>query len=43
MKDFEQRVIDVMIHEKMIPSVGLFQVEEKHLHSYITIYGEIFG
>lgn len=43
MKDFEKRVIDVMIYEKIIPSTGIFQISQSHLNSYIELYGEIFG
>lgn len=43
MKEFEKRVIDVMIYSNEIPKDGIFQVTEEHLDSYITAYGEIFG
>jgi hypothetical protein len=41
-KDFERRVIDVMLYEGSIPP-GVFQISEAHLNSYIDIYGSIFG
>lgn len=43
MRDCEQRVVDVMLFEDIIPSSGIFQITEKQLQSYIDIYGNIFG
>lgn len=43
MKDFEKRVIDVMIQYEEIPEEGFFQIGENHLSAYIKTYGEIFG
>ena len=43
MKEFEQRVIDVMIFNKIIPALGKFQITDHHINEYISIYGEIFS
>ena len=43
MKDFEQRVINVMIYQGMLPTNGVFDITEEHLKSYIEVYGSIFG
>ena len=43
MRECEQRVIDVMLFELLIPAYGLFQITEKHLKDYIDVYGNIFG
>lgn len=42
-KEFEQRIIDVMIHENLIPKTSIFEVTELLLQTYVDLYGEIFG
>jgi hypothetical protein len=41
-KDFERRVIDLMLYEGSIPS-GIFQIDDTHLDAYINTYGSIFN
>lgn len=43
MREFETRIIDVMVYENIIPAIGLFQIDEHQLAAYIKLYGEIFG
>ncbi len=43
MEPKERRVVDVLIGYNVIPTDGIFQIEERHLIEYIKCYGEIFG
>jgi hypothetical protein len=42
-KEFEKRVIDVMVFEGVIPQQTVFEITSQHLEHYISIYGSIFG
>lgn len=43
MKDFEKRIFETLSYMKSFPESGIFQIEERHLDEYITVYGEIFN
>jgi hypothetical protein len=43
LKEFEQRIIDVLMFEQKIPNNGIFKVSELLLKEYILLYGNIFG
>ncbi len=41
--DKELRVLDVLYFEAIVPKDGLFQITEKHLKEFVSLYGNIFS
>ena len=42
-KEFEERVVNILLYDEVIPKEEIFQIEEIHLEKYIETYHDLFG
>lgn len=42
-KEFEERVVNILLYDEIIPRQEIFQIKEYHLEKYIETYHDLFG